>query len=217
MQSISHSDLKTALLRLSILCALILLCVGARASEEAAPEAAPAAEHGSPGAEAKAGGEKGDRSDFADYNKLNNKMSSLKVKVEEARKKLEDLVAKKKMGMTAVKDEKGHSSSILEMIVETHKDYVEEAEKFESTLTEITYRFPGKGQEIRNNYHPLRAKSIQQVERELGLSGQLSDLRIKVQEKYKAFNPPAPEAEPMPLTERAPASEEKPTRLKLKK
>ena len=85
MQSINLSDLKTALIRLSILCAIVLLCVGARAESgggagagdagEASSEsgaaangaAAENAESGtSPGAEAKAGGDKADRSDFAD-------------------------------------------------------------------------------------------------------------------------------------------------------
>lgn len=217
MQSINLSEMRVALVRLFILFLIILLCVGARA-EEAAKEGG---EHGaSPGAEAKAGGEKSDKSDFAEYNKLNNKMSALKVKVEEAEKKLEELIAKKKMGMTAIKDEKGNSAKILDLIVENHKEFLEQQEKYNINLTEITYRFPSRGQEIQRKYHPLRPKTLHQVERELGLSGQLSDLRNKVQDKYKAFNPPEEEAEPMPEASaehgRKPASEEKP-RLTLKK
>ena len=141
------------------------------------------------------------------------------MKVDEAHGKLVDLVVKKKMGISAIKDEKGNSTPILELIVQTHKQLHEEHDKYNSNLTEITYRFPSKGQEIKRQYHPYRPKSIQQVEKELGLGGQLSDLRNKVQEKYKAFNPPSAETEPMPKepsSERSPASEGKPSRLTLK-
>lgn len=214
MQSInlSNSNMVKTLIRLSILCALILLCVGARANSGGGEKA----EGGEAAAE---GGEKPpETSDFAEYNKLNNKLSSLKVKVEEAHKELEELIAKKKMGMTTVKDEKGNNEEILDLIVKAHKEMIEEQDKYNSTLTDLTYRFPSKGQEIKRQYHPFRPKTVGQVEKELGLSGQLSDLKNKVVEKYKAFNPPAPEAEPMPKSEhRMPASESKPERLTLKK
>lgn len=212
MQSINLSNMVSTLVRLSILCALILICVGARANGGGEK-----AEGGEAAAE---GGEKPpETSDFAEYNKLNNKLSSLKVKVEEAHKELEELIAKKKLGMTTVKDEKGNNEEILDLIVKAHKEMLEEQDKYNSTLTDLTYRFPSKGQEIKRQYHPFRPKTVGQVEKELGLGGQLSDLKNKVVEKYKAFNPPVPEAEPMPKSEhdRMPASESKPERLILKK
>ncbi len=210
MQSINLSNLVSTLVRLSILCALILICVGARANGgggEKAEGEAKAEESGKP-----------ENSDFAEYNKLNNKMSSLKVKVEEARKELEHLIAQKKMGMTSVKDEKGVNEDILDLIVKAHKEMTEEQDKFNSTYNDITYRFPSKGQEIKRQYHPFRPKTVGQVEKELGLGGQLSELRNKVVEKYKSFNPPETEVEPMPKShDRMPASESEPKRLTLKK
>ena len=189
---------------------LILVAINfARANEtaEAPKEGAEKAEGGGASAEQKA-----NNADFAQYNKLINKMSQLSGKVEEGQKEIQHLLLQKKMGATKVKGEKGESTDILEVIKKEHAEYLDNREKYNSELREVTYRFPSRGQEISRKYRPFRPKTVIEIEKELGLDGQLSDLKIKVQEKYQVFNPIKKVEEPTPLptqklsSERTPAS-----------
>lgn len=138
--------------------------------------------------------------DFAQYNKHINKISQLRGKVEEAEKRIQQLIIEKRMG---------RNPEIPGLITEAYKDYSDNRDKYESEVREVTYRYPSKGQEIRRKYRPYRAKTVMQLEKELGLNGQLSDLRNKVDEKYRAIRgdqpKPAPEASPE-STVRQPAS-----------
>ena len=187
----------------------------ARAEEgaEAPKEGAEAA--GGPSAEQKASNQ-----DFAEYNKHINKMSQLNGKIDEGQKQIQQLLVQKKMGVATVKSEKGPPEDILNVITKAHKEYLDNREKYNSELREVTYRFPSRGQEIRRKYHPFRPKTVNEIEGELGLDGQLSDLKIKVQEKYQVFNPiKKAEVVPEPARkqggERTPASVDDPGRVRL--
>jgi hypothetical protein len=183
---------------------LILVAINFVRAEEAAEKPAEAA-----GASAE---QKANNAEFAQYNKHINKMSQLSGKVEEGQKTIQQLILQKRMGVTKVKSEKGDSADILEVIKKEHAEYLDNREKYNSELREVTYRFPSQGQEISRKYRPFRPKTVVEIEKELGLDGQLSDLKIKVQEKYQVFNPIKKVEEPTPLptqklsSERTPAS-----------
>ena len=208
MQSINLEKMLSGLFFLSLILILTFFAHFSLAQEEG--EAAPAA----------AETQRPENSDFAEYNKHINKMSQLRGKIEEGEKKIQQLILQKRMGQTVVKGEKGENQNVLDLIVQEHKSYLDNRDKFNHEYKQITYRFPSRGQEIRRQYRPLRPKTIQEVEKEMGLDGQLSDLKNKVQEKYQQFNPIVkkiePEKERTPGT-RQPASEQKEEeRLRLK-
>jgi hypothetical protein len=204
-----------------IVVATLLLAHAARAEEEAGAE-----KKGSGGESAgeaiKKGGEGTGNSGFVEYSKHLNKMTQLQTKVKESTDKLKELIEQKNHGTTSVKGgEKEPQENILTAIAKEHKELTKNTDAYNDEYREITYRFPSKGEEIKRKYIPLRPKSLDQVEREMGLEGDLTALKDKVDEKYKAFAPPTtptptPNSKPVESTlidKRA----EKPPRLKLSK
>lgn len=223
MRSISRNQIYFNLVIL-ILFLFVVLALNVANAEEGA-EKAPAS--GEATAEGAAEGEgsapasappSANNSDFAEYNKKINKMSQLSGKVEEGQKKIQQLIVQKRMGLRKIKGEKGDEQDVLELINSTHKEFLDNRDKYNSELRDVTYRFPSRGQEIQRKYRPYRPKTVEQIEKELGLDGQLSDLKNKVQEKYHVFNPKKEVVVPEPLPEsRQPASEPSSERLRLVK
>ena len=104
--------------------------------------------------------------------------------MEQAEKKLEDLVKKKNNGQTHVKLEKRGLVPILEVIVETHVVLTEAAKKYNKSRSTLAFRYPGGKELILRKYVYMRAPSVRQVEKELGLDGALTELKKKIDEKY---------------------------------
>ncbi len=179
---------------------IIFAFVGVRAEEHGGgggEEAAPAEHEGkSPGAEAKEGGGGPNNSEFVEYSKRLNKMTQIQSKLTEGTARLKELIKQKNHGSHEIKDEKNNHVNILDSIAQQHKQLSEDYDLFNEELRAITYRFPSKGEEIGRKYIPLRPKTLEQVEREMGLEGDLTALKDKVDAKYKAF---APNEEPTPI------------------
>lgn len=174
--------------------------------------------------EAESSGEGLNNAEFVEYSKRLNKMTQLQTRVQESTAQLKELIEKKNQGVTEIKDDKNNRKSILTAIVERHKELEKDYAAYNEELRALTYRFPSKGGEIKRKYVVLRPKSLEQVEKELGLDGDLTELKEKVDKKYKAFAPPE---EPIPAPpapsygeatiKEKPKAEKKPQRLKLSK
>lgn len=157
--------------------------------------------------------------EFVEYSKRLNKMTQLQTRIKDDTTRLQQLIKLKNSGVTEIKDDKNNRQNILDVIVEQHKGLLKSYEQFNEELRSITYRYPSKGEEISRKYLPMRAKTLEQVEREMGLSGELDALKEKIDAKYQAFAPPE---EPTPTPTKAASTvidkkAAKPNRLKLSK
>jgi hypothetical protein len=104
--------------------------------------------------------------------------------MEQSEKKLADLIRGKNNGQTHVKDEKKGMLPILEVIVETHAELEAATDKYNVERRTLLYRYPGGKELIMRKYIPMRAPSVNQVERELGLDGALTELKKRIDKKY---------------------------------
>jgi hypothetical protein len=98
--------------------------------------------------------------------------------------RLQDLVRLKNNGQTHIKDEKKGMVPILDVIVQTHQSLLEATEKYNLERDEISYRYPGGQDVIMRKYMAFRPPSIEQVEKELGLDGELTEIKKKIYKKY---------------------------------
>jgi hypothetical protein len=202
----------------TIIAALILSNFVNAEEHSGGGEAPPSHDGKSPGAQTKEAGSGPNNTEFVEYSKRLNKMTQLQTKVNDETERLKDLIKQKNNGATEIKDDKNNRENILAVIVRQHKSLTTSAGLYNDELHAVTYRFPSKGEEIRRRYIPLRPKSIEQVEKELGLQGELTALKEKVDNKYKAFAPPEEPAPPKPVNPESTLKDknaEKPPRLKL--
>src|SRR5690606_319233 len=93
--------------------------------------------------------------------------------------------------------------------------------QYNEELRTLTFRYPKKGEEIRRNYIPYREKSLEQIEREIGLDVNLTALKEIIDRKYGPNDPTAsenPVHQPQRAVETtAPAPADDDGRLKLVK
>lgn len=142
-------------------------------AQEGAESAAPSSDSVSP--------------EVREWTKHTQKLTGFESKVKENKEELERLIRAKKSGKTQFVDEKGNKISILDSIVETHKNLMEAHENYEQERNVIKYRYPGAGEQIERRYMPLRPPSLEQVELEVGLNGQLTEIKQKTDLKYAKF------------------------------
>ncbi len=162
--------------------------------------------------------------DAAEWYRRTQKLNVYESQVKDLTQKLQDLITKKNHGQTQIKDEKGNGSDILDGIVETHKKLVEAHKNYEGERAEIKYRYPGEGDLVERRYMPLRPPTLHQVEKELGLTGELTQLKKKIDQKYAPFVKKKPRPKPLrddgpqaTLSEKQPSDQPPKKRLKLEK
>lgn len=112
-------------------------------------------------------------------------VSDMKVftnKINELEKKLEHLIEEK------VHSREPNSQSHLNGEIEhTYKELRDQYNKYEELRVHMAYEHPEKGDMSERKYAPVRKKTIEDIELELGLQGQLTQLGRKIEEKYAPF------------------------------
>jgi hypothetical protein len=124
-----------------------------------------------------------------------------------------------------IKDEKGNNIDVLDKMAESHRKLTETALEYNTQKAELKYRYPEEGVIIERRYVPLRAQTIEQIEKELGLSSELTKTKKKIDKKYAPFVGEAVTAAPEKQTvvadptykEKPKPGVETPARLKLTK
>jgi hypothetical protein len=134
--------------------------------------------------------------DSAEWYKRTQRLTALESKIKEETKNLQSLIQKKNQGQRFIRDEKNNSIDLLEAIVVSHRGLQATHDAYEKERIEIKYRFPGEDGLVERRYMSLRPPSLEQVEKELGLDGQLNQLSQKIGKKYQVFMPePSPSAQ----------------------
>lgn len=131
--------------------------------------------------------EVGTHPDAKEWYRRTQKLKAIETRIKEQNKKLQELIKAKNNGQKVVKLEKGESQDILEIIVTQHRELAKSHEEYSEERNEIKYRYPGGADLVARRYLPLKAPSLKQLENEMGLDGELTLLRKKVDKKYSKF------------------------------
>ena len=146
-------------------------------SAESEAPAGVAAEEGEPAA-ASSGG-----SVDREWANRTSKLNVLEAKMKDLTKKIKSFIEMKKSGKAAL-DEKGRPIDVFEAIVVSHKELKETVATYAKESAELKYRYPEKGEVLEKKYIPLREQSLEQIEKQMGLDGELTRLKKKIDKKY---------------------------------
>lgn len=177
---------------LSLILIITFTAAIAGASAEQTPETG-GSKGPTPGEETKSGGGGADR----EWAKRTSRLNVLETKVTDLEKLLKNLIEQKKHTRT-YKDEKGNEIDILQKIADEHKKMKGVVADYNKEKAELKYRYPEEGALIERRYMPLRERSLEQIEREIGLAGELTRTKAKIDKKYAPFT--KDEAPPPPKT-----------------
>lgn len=159
------------------------------------------------------------------WNKHTQKLTTYESDAKSAAKERDDLIRRKNAGHKFILDEKGNKRDILKAIVEANELHKTAVEKYEAEKKQLMYRYPGQGDWVQRKYLPMRIKPLEEVEKEVGLHGQLTEIKRQIDEKYahlrKEARQQAPENDPPKNNNYKPADDLQPQnktkKLKLEK
>lgn len=65
-----------------------------------------------------------------------------------------------------------------------HSAMLESIEDYNKVSKDLEYRYPEKGDDTKRKYLPMRSRSLEQIEKEMGLDAVLSGAKERVDQKY---------------------------------
>lgn len=151
------------------------------------------------------GAEKG--SDLPEWVAVQANIAVLKGKIGSQEKNLKDLIK--------AKQTEKNPHKLAELITELkkqHRELQESVEAYEKEINNLKYRFPEVGLKEKEKYRRVEVKSLDQMENEMTLEGQIKRTTAKVRAQYAAPGEAAPAA-PAPRKrkeEKAPTVEDSP-------
>jgi hypothetical protein len=135
------------------------------------------------------GGEgEGKKTDGADreWAKRTTHINVIEAKIKELKTNI-ILYVKAKNGNYAMLDEKGVKIDVVKKIAETYKELEKSIDDYGKAKDELRFRFPEEGTVIDRKYVPLRLQTLEQIEKESGLNGDLDRTKENMDKKYEAF------------------------------
>ena len=106
-------------------------------------------------------------------------LKGYQIQITNGEEEMRALIAKKKINTDLkIRDE------ILKEIIQKNEDLKKTFREMKTEEEHIRFQHPEKGDETVRKYRHLRLKSIEELENEVGLDGQLSRLKNKVKNKY---------------------------------
>lgn len=121
-----------------------------------------------------------------EWAKRKSKLNVYETQIKELTKKIQHLIQMKNAKSVPL-DEKGKPIDVLETIVVTHKKLKEAVDDYNKEEAEMKYRFPEEGTLVERRYVPMRMQTLDQIEREIGLNGELTRIKKKIDSKYAAI------------------------------
>jgi hypothetical protein len=118
-----------------------------------------------------------------DWTKQANFLSSKEGKVKEFRLKIESLIKQKKIVNSDVTAKK-----IVKEMIETHNEFTKATLDYNKVYNKLRYRFPDKtNNKKKRRYLPVRIHSLEQIEKEMGIDSDLTQIRKKINKKYSPY------------------------------
>lgn len=121
-----------------------------------------------------------------EWAKRTTKLNIYETKMRELNKKIQQMIKAKNNG-AAVIDEKGNPIDALETISTSFSELKKTVKDYNAERDELKYKYPEEGARIERRYVPLREQSIEQIEKELSLDGDLTRTKRKIDKKYAPF------------------------------
>jgi hypothetical protein len=164
-----------------------------------------AAEHGGEGASKESGAsneseksseggetkESNGKSADREWAQRTSKLNILAAKMKELKFRIQEMIEKKNSGH-APRDEKGNEIDVLGEMTKVHKELVETLAEYTKESDELRFRYPEEGTVINRKYVPLHEQSLEQIEKEMGLDGDLTRTKAKIDKKYAPFRADEP-------------------------
>lgn len=158
----------------------LLLAIQVFANEGEGKEEAGAAE-GKAEAEAPSADQKANK-ELADVEK---QVASLAAKIKAKNESIEKLLTEKS---TAADPEK--SSELVKLVQQEHREVQELTREYNTQLGILQYRFPERGVTLGRRYQRLNTKSLEDMEKNLGLEANLKRSREKIKTVYGVKSKP---------------------------
>ena len=115
-----------------------------------------------------------------EQSQLNSQKVNLEIQISTLNNELKELIkAKNKTKNIEEKNKK------VDEIKKIHQDLLTSIDKYNHTAKELRFRYPEKGDSSVKKYIPMKKKTIDQIEEEMGLDAVLTATKAKADEKYK--------------------------------
>lgn len=119
-----------------------------------------------------------------DYSKQMGRLNNLGEKITTLKSDIRLKVRQKKVAKS-----QNNKIELIYEIVQLHEEYKKRVIEYNELYQTIRYRFPGKDQISNQKYLPQRVDSLEKLEEDVGLDGQLTRIRKKVEQKYDPLLP----------------------------
>lgn len=148
-------------------------------------------------AKGEGGGEKKGEGSDREWAKRMSKQAIIEAKIKELKKIIHECIEAKNSGHVLL-DEKGAKVDLIPKIAEAHKELEKAAEEYETGRNDMEYHFPEKGALIERRYLPIHVQTVEQIEKELGINGELTLTKQALDKKYESLVGEKPAIAPKP-------------------
>ncbi|MCC7403342.1 MAG: hypothetical protein IT288_03005 [Bdellovibrionales bacterium] len=114
-----------------------------------------------------------------EYTQKKSKKLNLEVQISEQQKALEELI-RRKNGTT----DPATRSQVVEEMKTVHTGMQKAIQDYNEVVKELNYKYPQKDDDSERKYLPMRSRSLEQIEKEMGLDAVLSAAKGRVDKKY---------------------------------
>lgn len=149
----------------------------------AAGQSEGASEHGG-GEAASKGGHEEAKPKVVAWAETEAKLAELTAKVSNKKATIEQLILEK----NHLPPGSPHLKDIVDQIVKEHKSLKSLVEEYEKYRNILKYRFPERGSQEGRNYQKMEVKSVEELEKTIGVDGKLNRNMKKLKKIYKVKN-----------------------------
>ena len=128
---------------------------------------------------AKEGGKVEEKKATPEWVELQSRLSVLKAKVSGKEKEVSELLAAKQAEKDPAK-----SVQIFNDLKRSHSEMTKAAEEYEQVRNVLRYRYPEKGMKDDRSYERVEVKSLEDLEKQAGLEGNLKRTIVQVRRQY---------------------------------
>lgn len=121
------------------------------------------------------------------FQEVITKLNVLESSINAKRGEIKDLI-KMKNSKKRIKNEEGEDIT-LNSLHTAYKELKTLEKDYEDLKKKAKYSFPAQGRLIERRYFPVGSKTLEELEVEFGLEGDLTRVKSKIVKKYKTFLP----------------------------
>lgn len=121
------------------------------------------------------------------YQKAISKLNQLQSSIETSKANLKSLIkAKNEWGKKSIAPGTT-KADLVRQIKENHDELKKQQKEYAEKRNEVRFKFPAQGNVIERRYMPIGVQTLEDVEQEMGLDGELTNVKRKIIHKYQHF------------------------------